>query len=104
MSDDDGFVQLNADALHDLVGPVNQMRTVTDLLLKRHRANLGEEGETLCGFIQAAADRLQNLMAGLSTHMRVVGRCGPASEFGAGPILTAALAGSGRRSSEATPW
>ncbi len=87
---DDGFVVLNGDSLHDLIGPVNQMRTMTDLLLKRHRADLGEEGETLCGFIQAAADRLQNLMAGMNTHLRVVSRCNPPCDFGANSILAAA--------------
>jgi chemotaxis family two-component system sensor kinase Cph1 len=92
LSRDDGFVVLNADAMHDLIGPVNQMRTMTELLLKRHRAELGDEGQSLCGFIQEAADRLQNLMAGMTTHMRVVGRCGPACDFGAGAILAAATA------------
>ncbi len=85
-------MELNADALHDLLGPVNQMRTMTELLLKRHRAELGDEGEALCGFIQTAAERLQNLMAGISTHVRVVGRCGPACDFGANAILAAATA------------
>ncbi len=93
---DDGFVQVNGDALHDLVGPVNQMRTMTELLLKRHRASLGDEGEALCGFIQDAADRLQNLMAGMSTHLRVVGKCGPACDFGANAIVAAALAAVGQ--------
>jgi len=89
---DEGLVQLNADALHDLLGPVNQMRTITELLVKRHQAELGDDGEMLCGFIQAAADRLQNLIAGISTHMRVVGRCGPACDFSANAILEAAIA------------
>jgi chemotaxis family two-component system sensor kinase Cph1 len=88
---DEGLVQLNGDAVHDLIGPVNQMRTMTDLLLKRHKAALGTEGEVLCGFIQAAVDRLQNLMSGVTTHMRVVGRCAPACEFAANAILAAAI-------------
>jgi light-regulated signal transduction histidine kinase (bacteriophytochrome) len=92
LAKDDGFVKLNADALHDLIGPVNQLRTMMDLLLKRHKAGLGEEGEILCGFIQAAADRLQNLMSGLNTHVRVVGRCGSACDFGSNAILAAAMA------------
>jgi light-regulated signal transduction histidine kinase (bacteriophytochrome) len=93
---DEGFVQLNSDSLHDLIGPVNQLRTMTELLLKRHRAELGDEGQSLCGFIQEAADRLQNLMSGMSTHMRVVGRCGPACDFGAGAIVAAARAAIGQ--------
>jgi signal transduction histidine kinase len=91
VSRDDGLVQLNADAVHDLIGPVNQMRTMTDLLLKRHRVALGTEGEILCGFIQSAVDRLQNLMSGMTTHLRVVGRCAPACDFAGNAILAAAI-------------
>ena len=65
---------------------------MTELLVKRHQAELGDDGESLCGFIQSAADRLQNLIAGISTHMRVVGRCGPACDFSANAILEAAIA------------
>src|SRR5260370_11710545 len=90
LSEDDGSVQLSAEALHDLVGPVNEVRSMADLLLKRYRGKLDEEGETLCGFIQAAADRLQNLMSGLRTHTRIVGRCQPARDLGANAILATA--------------
>src|SRR5260370_3558411 len=63
---------------------------MADLLVKRYRGKLDEEGETLCGFIQAAADRLQNLMSGLRTHTRIVGRCQPARDLGANAILATA--------------
>jgi light-regulated signal transduction histidine kinase (bacteriophytochrome) len=90
--DDDGAVRLNSDALHDLVGPMNQMRSMADLLLKKHRGQLDEESETLLGFIQAASDRLQNLVAGLRRHTRIVGQCQPARMFDANAILAAAIA------------
>src|SRR5260370_29099845 len=63
---------------------------MADLLVKRYRGKLDEAGETLCGFIQAAADRLQNLMSGLRTHTRIVGRCQPARDLGANAILASA--------------
>ena len=90
LSEDDGNVELTSEVLHDLVGPVNQLRSMADLLVKRCRGTLGDEGETLCGFIQAAADRLQSLMSGLRTHTRIVGRCQPARDLGANTILAAA--------------
>jgi light-regulated signal transduction histidine kinase (bacteriophytochrome) len=90
LSGDDGSVQLTAEVLHDLVGPVNQVRSMVDLLIKRYRGKLEDEGETLCGFIQAGADRLQTLMSGLGTHVRIVGRCQPARDLGANDIVAAA--------------
>lgn len=90
LSEDDGSVQLTAEALHDLVGPVNQVRSMAELLVKRYRDKLDEEGETLCGFIDGAADRLQNLMSGLNTHIRIVGRCQPARDLGANAIVATA--------------
>jgi hypothetical protein len=90
LSADDGSVQLTAEVLHDLVGPVNQVRSMVDLLVKKYRGKLEDEGETLCGFIQAAADRLQTLMSGLGTHVRIVGRGQPARHLGANAIVAAA--------------
>jgi light-regulated signal transduction histidine kinase (bacteriophytochrome) len=89
-SEDDGSVQVTSEVLHDLVGPVNQVRSMVDLLVKKYRGKLDDEGETLCGFIQAAAERLQTLMSGLTTHVRIVGRCQPARSLGANAIVAAA--------------
>jgi light-regulated signal transduction histidine kinase (bacteriophytochrome) len=66
-------VHLNFDSLHDLISPVNQMCTVADLILKKYRGTLDHEAEVLFGLIQNSGSRLQNLMAGLGTYMRVVG-------------------------------
>jgi light-regulated signal transduction histidine kinase (bacteriophytochrome) len=89
--DDDRSVQLNADSLHDLVGPVNQMRSMADLILKKRRA-VDEETEALFGFLQASAERLQNLTEGLRTYLRVVGERMPFRDFDANAALAAALA------------
>jgi light-regulated signal transduction histidine kinase (bacteriophytochrome) len=91
-AEDDCGVPLNADALHDLVGPVNQIRSMVDLILTRHRAHLDTETEALFGFMQASSDRLQNLLTGLRTYMRIVGRPEPYRHFDANSILAGALA------------
>jgi light-regulated signal transduction histidine kinase (bacteriophytochrome) len=90
--DDDCCVPLNADALHDLVGPVNQMRSMADLILKRYRGKLDDEGEALFGFMQASSDRLQNLLSGLRTYMRIVGQRQPYCNFDSSATLADALA------------
>lgn len=90
--DDDCCVPLNAGALHDLVGPVNQMRSMADLIQKRHRGKLDDEAEALLGFMQASSDRLQTLLSGLRTYMRIVGRREPYRLFDASASLAGALA------------
>ncbi len=92
LADDGCGVPLNADALHDLVGPVNQIGSMLDLILKRHRANLDDETEALLGFMQASSDRLQNLLTGLRTYMRIVGREAPYRRCDTNAILAGALA------------
>ena len=68
------------------------MRSMADLLLKKHRGTLDDDTEALFGFIQAASDRLQNLVAGLRRHTRIVGQHQPARMFDANAILTSAIA------------
>jgi chemotaxis family two-component system sensor kinase Cph1 len=85
-------VHLNADSLHDLVGPANQLRSMADLILRKHRGKLDADAETLFAFMQAASDRLQTLISGLRTHTRIVGQCQPYCNFDANVILEGALA------------
>jgi light-regulated signal transduction histidine kinase (bacteriophytochrome) len=66
-------VPFNSDSMHDLTGPVNQIGTISELLLAKHRGALNEDAETLFGFIQSSASRLQNLIEGLRRFMRVAG-------------------------------
>ena len=65
-------MRLNSDSLHDLSGPVNQIGAMAELVRKRYGSKFDEEAVTLFGFIQESAGRLQNLMAGLRAHMRVL--------------------------------
>lgn len=90
--EDDGCVALNSDALHDLVGPVNQIQSLLDLLKERHRGKGYDEADSLLEFIQVASDRLQNLMMGLRTHTRIVGVCSAPRNFDANAILADAMA------------
>jgi light-regulated signal transduction histidine kinase (bacteriophytochrome) len=87
---DDCYVRLNADSLHDLISPVNQIRSLVELVLKKHRGALDEEAETLVGLVQSSASRLQNLIAGLRTYMRVAGSPGPSRLCDANQLLTVA--------------
>jgi len=91
-ADDDAWLPLNADALHDLVGPVNQMRSMADLIMKRHRGKLDDEDETLFGLLQTSSDRLQNLLAGVRNYTRIVARREPYRQLDAEAIFAAALA------------
>jgi light-regulated signal transduction histidine kinase (bacteriophytochrome) len=92
VDEEDCSVHLTADALHDLVGPANQMRSMADLILRRHRDKLGDDAETLFGFMQAASDRLQTLISGLRDHTRIVGNAQPYRNFDANAVLEGALA------------
>jgi light-regulated signal transduction histidine kinase (bacteriophytochrome) len=89
---DDLCVPLNSDALHELVGPVNQMRSMADLILKKHRTQLDGDTEALYGFMQDSSDRLQNLLNGLRTYMRILGQPAAHRHFDGNAILSGALA------------
>src|SRR5438034_330741 len=65
-------VHLDFDSLHDLTGPVNQICSMSDLILQRYGSDLGADAKTLLGFIQSAAHNLENLMAGLRCYARVL--------------------------------
>jgi len=69
-------VHLNSDSLHDLVSPINQMRSMAQLILKRYRSELDDDAEVMFRFLENSAERLENLLAGLRTYMRVVGTRG----------------------------
>ena len=66
-------MHLTSDSLHDLASPINQIGSLSDLILKKYGATLDHEAETLFGFLQSSADRLRNLMTGVRTYMQVAG-------------------------------
>lgn len=69
----DCIVPLHTDSLHDLAGPINQISTMFDLLLKRYRKQPGGEEEVILKLIQASTARLQKLMTGLRNYTHVMG-------------------------------
>ncbi|MEO8595755.1 MAG: ATP-binding protein [Candidatus Solibacter sp.] len=93
VSEHDCCVPLNSDSLHDLVGPVNQLRAMTDLLIARTRGKLTGEDETVLGYMQASSERLQNLLSGLRVFTRVLTECQPYRWFDTNAALACALAG-----------
>ena len=89
---DDCYVRLNGDSLHDLMSPVNQIGTLVGLILEKHRSTLDPEAETLFGFVQSSASRLQNLIAGLGTYVRVAGAPSPGRLCDSNKLLAGAQA------------
>jgi light-regulated signal transduction histidine kinase (bacteriophytochrome) len=65
---------------------------MTDLIVKKHGDALDEEVEILVGFLQKAANRLQNLLAGLRTYMQVAGARSSWRHCDANSLLAGALA------------
>jgi light-regulated signal transduction histidine kinase (bacteriophytochrome) len=89
---DDCYVRINADSLHDLMSPVNQIGTLAELMLKKYGGALDREAEALFGFVQSSASRLQDLIAGLSTYVRVAGSPRPDQLCDANNLLAVAQA------------
>jgi len=89
---DDCYVRLNADSLHDLMSPVNQIGTLVELVLRKYRGTLDQEAESLFGFVQSSANRLQNLLSGLRTYVRVAGSPNPGRLCDANKLLAGAKA------------
>lgn len=89
---DDCYVRLNADSLHDLMSPVNQLGTIAELLIERYRGMLDQEADALFGFVQSSANRLQNLIAGLRTYVRIASSPNPHCLCDANKLLAVAKA------------
>ena len=70
--DDEFWVPLNSDSMHDLAGPVNQVRCLASLLFKKTRGRTDMETDALFTLIQNSADRLQELIGGLDRYKKVV--------------------------------
>lgn len=84
-------LRLNDAAIHDLVGPANQIRVLLDLILQKHREELNEEVRSLLDFMWGASDRLQCMMSGLRGYTRIVGRRQPFRRFDANAALEEAM-------------
>ncbi len=63
---------LNA-AVHDIRGPVGQVRALTLLLERQHKEALNPEGQELCGLIDAASRRAVEVVESIHSYLRVLG-------------------------------
>lgn len=86
------LIPLGPDSLHDLMGSVNQVCTMAELIRKKHGAALGGDADLLLGFLESSADRLRELMAGLRAYTRIVGNPAPYRLCDGNALLAAALA------------
>ena len=68
----DNSVRLTSDSLHDLASPVNQIRTLTEMIVKRYRGVVDEDAYVMLTHLQNSAQRLDNLLAGLKTYLRTM--------------------------------
>ena len=90
--DQDCVVCLNSASLHELSSPINQLCSMSDLVLIRYKGTLDNDAELLLGFIRNSAGRLQNLLAGLKTYFDLIEPEGPVRRCRAEDLLRRALA------------
>jgi light-regulated signal transduction histidine kinase (bacteriophytochrome) len=62
-----------SDAVHDLVGPVDQVSSLVALFVRRHRGQLDEEAQNLLTHMQNAGARLSATAAGLRSYFNIAG-------------------------------
>jgi len=84
-------VPLDVDSLHDLASPINQVRAMTELILKKYRGTLDEDGEAMLQFLGNAVQRLEGLLSGLKTYVRVVGNREAYRQCDGNALLASAL-------------
>ncbi len=65
-------------AVHDVGGPLNQVRALAGLLCEQHKHALGEDGERLCEYIETAAARASAVVEAIQGYLNVPGE--PAAE------------------------
>jgi light-regulated signal transduction histidine kinase (bacteriophytochrome) len=70
---EDCVIRLNADSLHDLASPMSQMRAIAEMILKKYQGTFDADADVMFGFLKNSAERLENLLTGMRTYMRVVG-------------------------------
>ncbi len=59
---------------HDLLGPLNQAGSLLALFIRRHKAEVGAEGDELLNYLQTASDRMENVVAGVRKYFEIAGR------------------------------
>lgn len=85
-------VHLSSDSLHDLGSPINHICSLMDLIVSKYGGQLDEDAKLLFGHLRNSAARLENLMAGLYTYIRVVGSPASFQRCEGSQLLASALA------------
>lgn len=67
-----GIEELLRAAVHDIRGPLGQLRALTGLLVSKHRDTLGEDGQQLCEFIEQAGARATTVVEALHAYARAL--------------------------------
>src|SRR5690349_11824321 len=70
---DEVFVPLYSDSLHDLSSPANQISTMLDLYLSRRAHSSDEQEQTILNLLQDSAARLTRLIGALQSYARLAG-------------------------------
>lgn len=78
-------------ASHDLIGPFNRAATLLDLLVRRHKDQLGAEADRILEFLLASSDRMKDIAAGLNSYIDVASRPPEPAAIGLTECLNAAL-------------
>lgn len=82
--------EFSSRAGHDLVGPVNQAGSLLALFIGRHRNQIDSEADRLLEYLQRAAARMEETIAGVAEYMAIA-----SAQLNLGPVdLNASLASS----------
>ena len=69
-----GLTKLSARAGHDLLGSLNQARTLLALFIERYRNQLGADADRLLEHMQSASTRMEGVVSGVRKYMEIAGR------------------------------
>jgi len=69
-----GLTSLSARAGHDLLGSLNQARTLLALFVKRYKNRLDADADHLLGHMESASTRMEGVVAGVRKYMEIAGR------------------------------
>jgi light-regulated signal transduction histidine kinase (bacteriophytochrome) len=69
-----GLTSLSARAGHDLLGSLNQARTLLALFINRYRNQLDADADRLLEHMQSASTRMEGVVAGIRKFMEIAGR------------------------------
>lgn len=63
------LTEFAARAGHDMVGPLNQAASLTALLIRRHRTQVGADADNLLEYLQSSSVRMEGVVSGVRAYM-----------------------------------